>query len=71
MIISLHKNATTTPGIRQRMAQSDEPAAVLAQRYGVSEKTALKWKRRGRLRGSLAHRTSAGDDADARARFER
>ncbi len=44
MIISLHKNATTTPGIRQRMAQSDEPAAVLAQRFGVSEKTALKWK---------------------------
>jgi len=42
----LHKNATTTPGIRQRMSGSDEPAAVLALRYGVSEETARKWKRR-------------------------
>ena len=46
MMISLHKNATTTPGIRQRMSGSDEPAAVLARRYGVSEETARKWKRR-------------------------
>ena len=46
MMISLHKNATTTPGIRQRMLGSDEPAAVLALRYGVSEETARKWKRR-------------------------
>lgn len=45
-MISLHKNATTTPGIRQRMSGSDEPAAVLALRYGVSEETARKWKRR-------------------------
>ena len=46
MMISLHKNATTTPSIRQRMSGSDEPAAVLALRYGVSEETARKWKRR-------------------------
>ena len=46
MMISLHKNATTTPGIRQRLSGSDEPAAVLALRYGVSEETARKWKRR-------------------------
>ena len=46
MMISLHKNATTTPGIRQRMSGSDEPAAVLALRYGVSQETARKWKRR-------------------------
>ena len=45
-MISLHKNATTTPVIRQRMSGSSEPAAVLAQRYGVSEETARKWKRR-------------------------
>jgi len=46
MMISLHKNATTTPSIRQRMSGSLEPAAVLALRYGVSEETARKWKRR-------------------------
>ncbi len=45
-MISLHKNATTTPGIRQRLSGSDEPASVLALRYGVSEETARKWKRR-------------------------
>ena len=40
MMISLHKNATTTPVIRRRMSGSREPAAVLALRYGVSEETA-------------------------------
>ena len=45
-MISLHKNATTTPGIRQRLSGSSEPASVLALRYGVSEETARKWKRR-------------------------
>ena len=46
MLISWHKNATTTPGIRQRMSGSDEFGAVLALRYGVSEQSARKWKRR-------------------------
>jgi transposase-like protein len=46
MMISLHKNATTTPVIRQRLSGSNEPASVLALRYGVSEETARKWKRR-------------------------
>jgi transposase InsO family protein len=50
MMISLHKNATTTPGIRQRLSGSDEPASVLALRYGVSEETARKWKRRDSVR---------------------
>ena len=45
-MISLHKNATTTPGIRQRLSGSSKPASVLALRYGVSEETARKWKRR-------------------------
>ena len=49
-MIALPKNATTTPGIRQRLSGSDEPAAVLALRYGVSEETARKWKRRDSVR---------------------
>jgi transposase InsO family protein len=32
--------------IRQRLSGSNEPASVLALRYGVSEETARKWKRR-------------------------
>jgi hypothetical protein len=46
MMISLHKNAPAPPGIRQRLSGSDEPASVLALRYGVSEETARKGKRR-------------------------
>ncbi len=45
-MISLHKNATTTPSIRQRMSGSIEFASVFALRCGVSEETARKWKRR-------------------------
>ncbi|MGV8988035.1 MAG: hypothetical protein ACOH2H_17330 [Cypionkella sp.] len=45
MMISLHKNATT-PSIRQKMSGGDEPMAVLALRYGVSEETARKCRRR-------------------------
>jgi hypothetical protein len=46
MMISFHKNATTTPSIRQRMSGSSDPASVLALCYGVSEETARKLKRR-------------------------
>jgi hypothetical protein len=34
MMISLYKNATTMPGIHQQLSGSDEPASVLALRYG-------------------------------------
>lgn len=53
-MISLHKNATTRPRIRQRMSGSDEPTAVLALRYGVSEETARKWKQRDSVHDLLA-----------------
>jgi hypothetical protein len=32
MMLSLHKNATTTAAIRAKIAASEEPAAVLAAR---------------------------------------
>lgn len=46
MIISLHKNARTTPAIRQKIASSVESASALAERYGVTEQTIYKWKHR-------------------------
>ena len=46
MLISLHKNARTTPAIRAEMAASSESAAVLAKRHGVTEQTSAKWKKR-------------------------
>jgi len=46
MMLSLHKNATTTPAIRARIAASEEPAAVLAGRYGVTHNTIYRWRGR-------------------------
>jgi len=46
MILSLHKNATTTPAIRAKIAASGEPAAVLAERYGVTLDTIYRWRGR-------------------------
>lgn len=46
MLISLHKQATTTPKVRAAIRASDEPAWVLAGRHGVSEQTVWKWRKR-------------------------
>ena len=46
MLIALHKNARTTPAVRAEIAASDEPASVLAQRFGITEQTVYKWKKR-------------------------
>ena len=49
MLIALHKQARTTPHVRAQIAASDEPVAVLARRYGVTEPTIYKWKRRAHV----------------------
>ena len=46
MMIALHKNARTTPAVRAEIAASAQPASVLAQRFGITEQTVYKWKRR-------------------------
>jgi len=46
MLISLHKQATTTPRIRAAIQASTEPAWVLAERYGTTEQTIWKWRKR-------------------------
>ena len=46
MLISLHKQATTTPKVRAAIQGSDAPASVLAERYGVTEQTIYKWRKR-------------------------
>lgn len=46
MQIALHKNARTTPAVRALIAASDETASVLAQRFGITEQTVYKWKKR-------------------------
>lgn len=47
MMVSLHKNARTTPAVRAEIAASGNlSAAHLSQHYGVSESTIYKWKSR-------------------------
>ena len=46
MMIALHKNARTTPAIRAEISASSDRAAVLAQRFGITEATVYKWKKR-------------------------
>ena len=46
MLIALHKDARTTPAVRAEIAASSETASVLAQRFGITEQTVYKWKRR-------------------------
>ena len=46
MLISLHKQATTTPKIRAAIQASADPAWMVAERYGISEQTVWKWRKR-------------------------
>ena len=55
MMLSRHKNATTTPAIRARIAASDEPAAVLAARFGVTLDTICRWRASFEDRPHTAH----------------
>ena len=46
MLIHLHKQATTRPKVRAALQASDEPAAVLTDRFGTTEQTIYKWRHR-------------------------
>ncbi len=58
MLISLHKQATTTPKIRAAIQASKDPAWIVAERYGISEQTVWKWRKRDTVhdRSHTAHR---------------
>jgi transposase InsO family protein len=58
MLISLHKQATTTPKIRAAIQASTEPAWIVAERYGISQQTVWKWRHRDGVqdRSHTAHR---------------
>ena len=58
MLIGLHKNARNTPAVRAEIATSNDTAGVQAQRYGITEQTVYKWKKRSVFggRSHMAHR---------------
>ena len=63
MLIGLHKNARTTPAVRAEIAASNEPAGVLAQRFGITERTVYKWKKRS-VFGDRSHTAHSPPPAD-------
>jgi len=58
MLIAFHRNARTTPAVREQIAASHEPVSVLAKRFGVTPATVYKWKNRDSAmdRSHIAHR---------------
>ena len=46
MIITLHKNATTTPAVRAQIQQSSATEGELAAQFSISRTTVQRWKRR-------------------------
>ena len=46
MQIRLHKNARTTPSVREEIRQSSLSERALAKKHGISRTTARKWKHR-------------------------
>ena len=46
----LHGSAKTTEAVRRALQNSQESLRVLAQRYGINQKTVAKWKRRTSVR---------------------
>ncbi|HYE34222.1 MAG TPA: IS481 family transposase, partial [Methylocaldum sp.] len=46
MQIQLHKNARTTPAVRQAIRDSELSERALAKKHGIARATARKWKRR-------------------------
>lgn len=69
MLTRLHANATTTPKVRAEIQASAEPVAVLAARYGVSETTIRRWRKRSttadgsHVRHNLGQATSPLEEA--------
>jgi transposase InsO family protein len=46
-MLQIHPQARTTPAVRAEIARSTEPASVVAKRYGISDETVRKWRKRG------------------------
>ena len=42
----LHGSATTTEAVRRAIQHSQESLRMLAERYGINQKTVAKWKKR-------------------------
>lgn len=70
-MVQIHPQARTTPAVRAEIARSTEPASVVAKRYGISDETVRKWRKRGEQavldRPSRPHRLAWRMDEEERA----
>ncbi len=48
-MVQIHPQARTTPAVRAEIARSTEPTSVVVKRYGISDETVRKWRKRGEL----------------------
>ena len=56
MNLNLHKNARTTPAIRQELRESTKSERELAREYHLNRATVRKWRRRDTGQGGeLVH----------------
>lgn len=46
-MMQIHPQARTTPAVRAEIVRSPEPTSVVAKRYGISDETVRKWRKRG------------------------
>lgn len=46
-MMQIHPQARTTPAVRAEIARSTEPVRIVARRYGISDETVRKWRKRG------------------------
>ena len=60
ILISLHKNATTTPAVRLALQQASGADRELAAQYGIGVDTLRKWR----------HRTSVHDASHTAHRLQ-
>ncbi len=67
MIVKLHKQARTTPAIRQEIRQATGNLAELAARYNVTIYTIRKWKSRDSVEDRSHTARPAADYVDAGA----
>ena len=56
MLIRLHKNARTTPAVRQEIQDSGLGERALAKKHNISRATARKWKKRRDSTADGSHR---------------
>lgn len=53
-MMQIHPQARATPPVRAEIARSAEPASVVAKRYGISDETVRKWRKRGGINHGMA-----------------